>query len=131
MTTSLVPTRTKIIAKIRAVLGAYAAFVALTWRSKRSLAPWGPLWLVKIVLGFWQRVLRICSVDHSMIFPPELVKALENKQLQPCVVSFSPHGAMAMGHLLCGIGRQRITPELHHGTSKAKPWKVIRSLLGF
>jgi len=96
----------------RLALAMYAAFVAATWHARYSVEPWGPLWAVKVVHGFWGRIMRLCGVESRIVLPRELVHLLEQGQLTPSVVSFSPHGAMAVGHILCGIGRQRLVPEL-------------------
>lgn len=90
----------------------YITFMASTWRTKYSIEPWGPIWAVRLLHSFWSRVMQMCGVESRMIIPRELVARLQRGEIAPCVVSFSPHGAMAVGHILCGIGRQRLVPEL-------------------
>lgn len=109
-------------ARARLAFAGYLALVAASWRAPHSIEAWGPQCAVSAIQGLSSAALRLCGVRGRIIVPPDISAALGGRG---CVITFNPHGAMAVGHALLGVGRQRLEPAL----SAFRPIAGVASVL--
>ena len=89
------------------LLSLYGGWYYMTSECQRRPVAFGPGWLADGIQRVLRALFRASGVDSKVVLDDEFSTALDAATVKPCVITVSPHGAFALGHLCLNIGRFR------------------------
>ena len=103
----------------RAVAALYAVWMAYTWRAKNQPGDWGPRALSELLRFLFDLVFRVSGIKSEAVMSPEA------QAQEKCIVTVSPHGAFAIGHVFLSMPKLRLEPRFAHFRGRAGAASVL------
>ena len=99
----------------RAAAAAYLVWLAYTYKDKNKLGEWGYSSLTRMIFNAFGLVFDVAGISpRTVSLPPELLHQMATGEATPCIVTVSPHGAFAIGHVCISQGDYDWTQSLLH-----------------
>ena len=66
--------------------------------------------VARLAVSLIHVLLRLVGLRSKLILSPEVIRGLESGEILPSVITVSPHGAYAIGHIFYSMARVRLDP---------------------